>query len=50
MLNLSAFNHNHHASRVKMVAKFIRRGLRVIVKLTGNESINKYKKQAVLPV
>lgn len=29
MLNLSAFNHNHHASRVKMVAKFIRRGIRV---------------------
>ena len=28
MLNLSAFNHNHHASRVKMVAKFIRRGIR----------------------
>lgn len=31
MLNLSAFNHNHHASRVKMVAKFIRRGIRVKV-------------------
>lgn len=31
MLNLSAFNHNHHASRVKMVAKFIRRGIRVII-------------------
>ncbi len=30
MLNLSAFNHNHHASRVKMVAKFIRRGIRVL--------------------
>lgn len=31
MLNLSAFNHNHHASRVKMVAKFIRRGIRVLL-------------------
>lgn len=30
MLNLSMFSHNHHLSRVKMVAKFIRRGIRVI--------------------
>ncbi len=35
MLNLSAFNHNHHASRVKMVAKFIRRGIRVILLFLG---------------
>ena len=33
MLNLSAFNHNHHPSRVKMVAKFIRRGIRVLINL-----------------
>jgi len=39
MLNLSAFNHNHHASRVKMVAKFIRRGIRVILHLIKPESI-----------
>jgi ketosteroid isomerase-like protein len=31
MLNLSAFNHNHHPSRVKMVAKIIRRGISVIL-------------------
>lgn len=29
MLDLSTFSHNHHPSRVKMVAKFIRRGIRV---------------------
>jgi hypothetical protein len=31
LLNLSTFNHNHHPSRVKMVAKFIRRGIRVLL-------------------
>jgi len=30
MLNLSEFHHNHHPSGVKMLAKFIRRGIRVI--------------------
>jgi len=37
MLNLSMFSHNHHPSRVKMVAKFIRRGIRVIVESTRFE-------------
>ena len=32
MLNLSTFNYNHHPSRVKMVAKFIQRGIRDRVK------------------
>jgi hypothetical protein len=27
MQNLSAVNHNHHLSRVKMVTKIIRRGI-----------------------
>jgi hypothetical protein len=31
ILNLSTFNYNHHPSRVKMVAKFIRRGIRVCI-------------------
>jgi hypothetical protein len=30
MLNLSAFNHNHHPSGVKMLAKYIRRGISVL--------------------
>jgi hypothetical protein len=29
MLKLSGFRHNHHPSGVKMLAKFIRRGIRV---------------------
>ena len=35
MRNLSTFNYNHHPSRVKMVAKFIRRGIRVILNGMG---------------
>ncbi len=38
MLKLSEFHHNHHPSGVKMLAKFIRRGIRVdlILKYTDN--------------
>lgn len=30
MLKLSEFGHNHHHSRVKLLAKNIRRGIRVV--------------------
>jgi hypothetical protein len=30
MLNLNEFSHNHHPPRVKMLAKYIRRGISVI--------------------
>ena len=29
MLNLNAFSHNHHPPRVKMLPKYIRRGISV---------------------
>ena len=29
MLKLNEFRHNHHLSRVKMLAKYIRRGISV---------------------
>jgi len=29
MLKLNEFSHNHHLSRVKMLAKYIRRGISV---------------------
>jgi hypothetical protein len=32
MLKLNEFSHNHHPSRVKMLAKYIRRGISVVVK------------------
>ena len=31
MLNLSVFSHNHHPSGVNLLAKYIRRGIRVII-------------------
>ena len=33
MLNLNEFSHNHHPPRVKMLAKYIRRGISVLQKL-----------------
>jgi len=35
MLKLSEFRHNHHPFGVKMLAKFIRRGIPVYDKLTS---------------
>jgi len=31
MLNLSEFSHNHHPSGVMVMAKFFRRGIRVLI-------------------
>jgi len=31
MLNLSVFSHNHHPSGVNLLAKYIRRGIQVII-------------------
>jgi hypothetical protein len=31
MLTINEFSHNHHLSRVKMLAKYIRRGISVSV-------------------
>jgi len=39
MLKLNEFSHTHHLSRVKMLAKYIRRGIRVIVQITNKELI-----------
>jgi hypothetical protein len=39
MRNLSAFNYNHHPSRVKMVPKIIRRGISV-VNILGTMIVN----------
>ena len=39
MLTLNEFSHNHHPPRVKMLAKYIRRGISGIVMLwTGREN------------
>jgi hypothetical protein len=37
MLKLSEFRHNHHPSGVKMLAIFIRRGIRVLVTAKSGE-------------
>ena len=50
MLNLSAFNHNHHASRVKMVAKFIRRGIRVIIIRIKLQNVRKRYQPELAPM
>jgi hypothetical protein len=34
MLNLSEFSHNHHPSVVNLLAKYIRRGIRVAKNVT----------------
>jgi hypothetical protein len=31
MIKLNEFSHNHHPSRVKILAKYIRRGISVII-------------------
>jgi hypothetical protein len=36
MLRLNAFSNNHHPSRVKMLAKYIRRGISVILNHEGD--------------
>ena len=36
MLNLNEFSHNHHPSRVNLLAKYIRRGFSVILKVDGD--------------
>jgi hypothetical protein len=40
MLKLSEFSHNHHPSRVKMLAVFIGRGIWVIKKLKTKRKIS----------
>jgi len=37
MLKLHVFSHNHHSGRVKMLAKYIRRGISVINIPAGDE-------------
>ena len=39
MLNLNEFSHNHHPSGVNLLAKYIRRGIWVEVKIDGLKSI-----------
>jgi len=39
MLNLSVFSHNHHLSGVNLLAKYIRRGIRVLAAVGGTPAI-----------
>jgi hypothetical protein len=39
MLRLNAFSNNHHPSRVKMLAKYIRRGISVTDNIKTQENI-----------